>query len=175
MLRNQTLSSSLSTSISTAVPSTIAQSLRGSAKRRLGADHADSSTRTGIWQLVAHTLRLPDSRRGFVLFLAAVTLISIGMILHLLLAISILESRIELSYLDAEYRGVRRESTTLIWAISQETTLTRVQERAIAAGYEPVYERRYVIQPVPSFSGAGAPLAADPQVTEQLTTNVDGN
>lgn len=175
MLRNQTLSSSLSTSISTAVPATIAQSLRGSAKRRLATATTADSGHAGLWQLVAHTLRLPDSRRGFVLFLAAVTLLSVGMILHLLLAISILESRIELSHLDAEYRGVRRESTTLIWAISQETTLARVQERALAAGYEPVYERRYVVQPVPSVSGAGAPVAADPNGTDQLTTNADGN
>jgi len=175
MLRNQTISPSLSTSISTAVPSTIAQSLRGSAKRTLGAINAERTTPAGLWPLMARTLRLPDTRRGFLLFLAAVTLISAGMLLHLLLAISILESRIELSHLDAEYRGVRRESTTLIWAISQETTLERVQERALAAGYEPVYERRYVIQPVAGAAVAGAPSVTPPMDATPSTLDTNSN
>ena len=178
MLRNHTISSSLSTSISGAVPASLAKSLRGAAKERAtGTVATTAQVGYGTWQLLAQTLRLPDTMRAFWLFLLAVTVICVGMILHLLLAISILESRIELAQLDAEYRAVRRESTTLIWAISQETTLDRVNARAVAAGYEPSFERLYVIQPlmVPALAGVptgtGATNAVATPLDEQSALN----
>ena len=178
MLHNHTISSSLSTSISGAVPASLAKSLRGAAKGRTsGKNAATTPTSYGTWQLIAHTLRLPDTMRTFWLFSLAVTVICAGLILHLLVAISILESRIELAQLDAAYRAIRRESTTLIWAISQETTLDRVNARALAAGYEPSFERLYVIQPlmVPALAGVptgtGATNAAATLLDEQSALN----
>lgn len=171
MLRNHTISSSLSTSISGAVPATLAKSLRGATGRRAaGATATTAPSSYGTWQLMAHTLRLPDTLHAFLLFLMAVTVICGGLILHLLLAISILESQIELHRLDAEYRAIRRESTTLIWAISQETTLDRMQARALEAGYEPTFERRYVIQPV---TGAPVAIGATGAIAGDVTTNLD--
>ncbi len=179
MLRNQTISSSLSTSISSAVPAGLARSLRGPAgQRATGTLAAVEPSNYGSWQLLARTLRLPDTARAFVLFLLAITVICGGLVLHLLLAINILESRIELQQLDVEYRTIRRESTTLIWAISQETTLSRMQERALAAGYEPVFERRYVIQPLMAIPlaadlSANALSAASPNLDAQTAVNPD--
>lgn len=186
MLRNHTISSSLSTSISGAVPASLAKSLRGAAKERTtGTVATTARVGYGTWQMIAQTLRLPDTMRAFWLFVLAVTVICVGLILHLLLAISILESRIELAQLDAEYRAVRRESTTLIWAISQETTLERMNTRALAAGYEPTFERRYVIQPLMSpalagvSTGTGATNAGATPLAEQSalnpSLNPDGN
>lgn len=186
MLRNHTISSSLSTSISGAMPAGLAKSLRGAAKgHTTGKTAVMTPSRYGTWQLLAQTLRLPDTMRAFWLFLLAVTVICAGLILHLLLAINILESRIELAQLDAEYRAVRRESTTLIWAISQETTLDRMNTRAMAAGYEPSFERRYVIQPLTLPVLAGVPTgtavtnAEDTPFAAQATLNPslnpDGN
>lgn len=179
MLRNHTISSSLSTSISSAVPASLARSLRGpTGQRAAGTLTAAAQSNYGSWQLLAHTLRLPDTARAFLLFLLTITVICGGLVLHLLLAINILESRIELQQLDVEYRTIRRESTTLIWAISQETTLPRMQERALAAGYAPVFERRYVIQPLMDIPLAADPsantlLAAPPNLDAQAAVNPD--
>ncbi len=130
MLQNRTISSSLSSTVS---------SDWGVPVRRVMAREQ--------WNLLAQTLRLPDGLQSFLLFTLAVVVICIGLLLHLQLSTTVLQDRIRLQALQLEEQAVKEQTSNLVWAIVQETELNRVKVRAIELGYQPVFQRQYIIVP----------------------------
>jgi hypothetical protein len=99
------------------------------------------------WRLLAQTLRLPDTWQSFLLFTLAIVLVCGGLVLHLQLSTIILQDTIALRGLQAEEQVIQKENANLVWAIAQETDLNRVMTRATELGYEPAFQRNYVIIP----------------------------
>jgi len=118
------------------------------------------------WRLLAQTLRLPDTWQSFLLFTLAILLVCGGLILHLQLSATILQDTIALRQLQAEEGVIQKENANLVWAIAQETDLNRVQTRATELGYEPAFQRNYVIIPGSAVAGGAMPPAALAQVHE---------
>lgn len=139
MLQNRTISSSLS--------STVPADWRLPVRRLLTREQ---------WQTLRYTLRLPDGLRSFLYFLLAVLLICVGLVLHLQLSTTILQDQVRLEALQFEEQTVKEQTSNLVWAIVQETELNRIKVRATELGYEPLYQRQYVIVPHDV-------LATDPQ------------
>ncbi len=112
------------------------------------------------WRLLAQTLRLPDTWQSFLLFTLAIGLVCGGLILHLQLSTIILQNTIALRQLQAEEQVVQKENANLVWEIAQETDLNRVKTRATELGYEPAFQRNYVIIPGSTVAGGAMPSAA---------------
>jgi len=130
MLQNRTISSSISSTVS---PDWSAPVRRVMARQQ--------------WNVLAQTLRLPDGIRSFLLFTLAVIVICLGLLLHLQLSTMIFQDRIRLEALQMEEQAIKEQTSNLVWAIVQETELNRVKARATELGYEPVYQRQYVVVP----------------------------
>ncbi len=139
MLQNRTISSSISSTVS---------SDWGVPVRRVMAREQ--------WQVLAQTLRLPDGLQSFLLFTLAVVVVCIGLLLHLQLSTMILQDRIRLEALQIEEKAIKEQTSNLVWAIVQETELNRVNVRAIELGYQPVFQRQYIIAPNDAIA-AGSP------------------
>jgi hypothetical protein len=77
----------------------------------------------------------------------AIVLVCGGLVLHLQLSTIILQDTIALRRLQAEEQVIQKENANLVWAIAQETDLNRVMTRATELGYEPAFQRNYVIIP----------------------------
>jgi len=112
------------------------------------------------WRLLAQTLRLPDTWQSFLLFTLAIVVVCGGLVLHLQLSTTILQDTIALRQLQAEEGVIQKENANLVWAIAQETDLNRVKTRATELGYEPAFQRNYVIIPGSAVAGGAMPSAA---------------
>lgn len=99
------------------------------------------------WTMLAQTLRLPDGLQSFLLFTLAIVIVCSGFLLHLQLSTTILQDRIRLEALQIEEQAIKEQTSNLVWAIVQETELSKVKVRATALGYEPVFQRQYVVVP----------------------------
>jgi hypothetical protein len=99
------------------------------------------------WHLCVQTLRLPDSWQAFLLFTLGVALACAGLLLHLQLSTTILQDKIQLEQLHAAERVIQEQNANLVWAIVQETELSKVKTRATELGYEAALQRNYIIIP----------------------------
>ena len=153
-LNNETISSTITSPVSAEW---------GMTTRRL-------STQSGWlrdhWRLLAQTLRLPDTWQSFLLFTLAVALLCVGLILHLQLSTTILQDKINLEQLRAEEQVIQKENANLVWAIAQETDLNRVKIRATELGYEPAFQRNFVIIPSKTVVGGVMPSATQPALAQ---------
>jgi hypothetical protein len=137
MLQNRTISSS----ISSTVPTEWGMSARCAREQ---------------WQVLAQTLRLPDTWQSFLLFTLGIALACGGASLHLQLSTQILQDKLQLATLQAEERVLEEQNANLVWMVVQETELNKVKVRATALGYQPALKRNYIVIP-------GDTLTADRQ------------
>ena len=158
MLQNRTISSSLSP----AVPSEWGVLER----RALLRDH---------YSVLSQTLRLPDTLQSFLLFTVAIIVICAGFMLHLQLATTILQSRLELERLQAQKAELSQQAANLTWTIAQETDLEQLLTKATALGYQPALQREYVMSRQLLFDETSGGIIGDSQhqETNQLNTITD--
>ncbi|GIV79550.1 MAG: hypothetical protein KatS3mg050_3944 [Litorilinea sp.] len=113
--------------------------------------------------VAAGWLRLPDSPQAFARYVAGLSLIFLGLTLHVLLAAQILQARVELSQLQAQHERLIQENSELAWQIAAATNLDRIAQRARELGYVPAEGRTFVVLPAtPAAPAIPAPVA-EPQ------------
>ncbi|MCC6453488.1 MAG: hypothetical protein IT328_00960 [Caldilineaceae bacterium] len=98
------------------------------------------------------SLRLPNTPRTFMIYLAGLAIVFAGAFLHVLVAAQIMQAEFTLSRLQEEYRAIEQQNGDIIFQIARETNMARLQERIIAQGYEPVRDREYVFLPSESLA-----------------------
>jgi hypothetical protein len=102
-------------------------------------------------------LSLPGDLRSFALFVAAVGIVSGGMALHILLSAQILDARVELRTMKADYDATMRQNADLVWQIAEAKSLPAVVARAQALGYRASTDPQYVVRvAVPELDAAPA-------------------
>jgi hypothetical protein len=98
------------------------------------------------------SLRLPNTPRAFMIYLAGLAIVFAGAFLHVLVAAQIMQAEFTLSRLQEEYRAIEQQNGDIIFQIARETNMARLQERIIAQGYEPVRDREYIFLPSESLA-----------------------
>jgi hypothetical protein len=154
MIHHQTITSSVSAELSTSLRQTLPQPRFG---------------------LAAPPVPLPTTWHGFAWLLAGVLLVCAGLTVHILLSVQIYQARQQVGQLQAEYQAIERQNAELVWAIAQHTALARVQDRAVALGYEVPQARHYVATPTLTANPPVAqttPSTAINNATVGLTTSV---
>lgn len=91
------------------------------------------------------TVRLPESSGAFLWFLLSTLVICAGLSLYILFSVQTYRIQTQLTDLQAHYQTIERHNAELIWAISQESSLRNVQERAADLGYVVPQSRRYIL------------------------------
>jgi hypothetical protein len=129
MVRNQTFTSSVSAAVSAELTESLQQTLAAPNLRRL-----------------EDAVVLPNTWRGFALLVLAVMVISAGMALHVMLAITSFQARQQIAQLEQQMQIIEQRNAELVWQIAQHTALTQVRSRALALGYDVPQERHYVIE-----------------------------
>lgn len=94
---------------------------------------------------VDRSLPLPTSPRGYLLYLCGLILITGGMAILTLMSAQIVEAQRELRQLNQDYTLIQQRNSELVWLISRETNLERIQRRLAGRGYVPVTDVEYVV------------------------------
>ncbi|MCX6043869.1 MAG: hypothetical protein NT075_02055 [Chloroflexi bacterium] len=102
-----------------------------------------------IWKLKALglTIPLPNTARGFLLFLLGLAVVCGGMVMQITLSIQIWQTTAKIDKLKAEYRVIEQQNTAIVWEIAQTSTLESVRQRAQALNYKIVMDRYYIAAP----------------------------
>ncbi len=139
--------SSLPTSVSTEISDSLQQTF---SRRRLEA--------------LQEMLWLPENYQQYLLLLAGVLAIGLGMMAHIWLNVQIAEERLLLSQLQTQRQQIERENSEVIFAIANLATLAQVEEAALQQGFRPATERVYVQRGATAATAATASetVAASP-------------
>jgi hypothetical protein len=122
------------------------------------------------------SLRLPNTPRAFMIYLAGLAIVFAGAFLHILVAAQIMQAEFTLSQLEEEYRAIEQQNGDIIFQIARETNMARLQERIIAQGYEPVRDREYIFLPSESLADVEiAESSAQANASPGAVPNIDAN
>lgn len=111
-----------------------------------GFDPAGSLSRLQSWLDIADRyLRLPAGPRAFLLYLAALIVVSAGATLYVALAAQILQAEVQLARLERQLAAVEQQNGDILWKIARETNMNHLHTRISAMGYVPVEKREYVV------------------------------
>jgi|GEM_PF-6125620 len=119
---------------------------------------------------------LPNSGRAFAFYLLGLSLLCGLLAFYIYLSVQILEAEHLLYGREATYHQVNQQNAEITWRIGQETSLARVQERALALQYAPAASRHYVQASEQPLAISLQPLDLSPQLLdsgEQLATDTD--
>ncbi len=133
-----------------------------------------------IWKLKALglTIPLPNTARGFLLFLLGLAVVCGGMVMQITLSIQIWQTTAKIDKLKVEYQGIEQQNTAIVWEIAQASTLESVRQRAQALNYKVVMDRYYMPASEPAYVAAThLPQNHQPAITgsESQTTNSVSN
>lgn len=121
---------------------------------------AGSLPRLRAWQGLARLdqlLPLPRSFREYLVWLVMMAGVTALALLQLSVTLHISQVEADAQLLKRQYIHIEQQNAELLWQISHFTTLERVQSEAVAAGFVPALNRRYV--------------AADPSVSVSPTSS----
>ena len=108
---------------------------------------AGSLPRLRAWQGLARLdqmLPLPRTFREYFVWLLMMAGVAALALLQISVTLQISQTQAEANLLQREYVLLEQENAQLLWEISHFTTLERVQSEAVAAGFVPTLQRRYV-------------------------------
>ncbi len=97
------------------------------------------------WGQWAFGLALPSTLQGYLFFVLCLLILAFTMALHITLSAESMRLDRQLATLEEEYARVERINANLVWEISQSTSLADVHAQAVAAGYAPISEFKYVV------------------------------
>jgi len=106
-------------------------------------------------------LRLPAGPRAFLLYLAALIIVSAGATLYVALAAQILQAEVQLTRLERQLAAVEQQNGDILWKIARETNMNHLYTRISAMGYVPVEKREYVAVDTRPIAPAVQPTLAD--------------
>lgn len=109
---------------------------------------------------------LPQTLKGYLIFLLVAGIITGLAVLQVWTSLQITKAYGELEALQVQHSLIEQQNAELLWQIGQHTTLARVQERAVALGYGPALQRKYIFQEEPVYASAPLP-AVPPPPTQQ--------
>lgn len=139
------------------LPSTVSTEISGSLQHTLGRRWVS---------VLQEMLWLPENFQQYLLLLAATLLVGAGMMIQVWLKVQVTEERYLLAKLAAQQQRIEWETSEIVFAIANATSLRQIEQAAIAQGYRPVTRRVYVRRdelPVLYFPAASlAPGAAEP-------------
>lgn len=118
-------------SLPTYVPTELTDSLQQTFNRRR-------------FEVLQEMLWLPETYQQYLLLLAGMLAVGLGMLVHIWLTVQIAEARALVSQLAAESQQIERENSELIYAIANNSTLARIEAAARQQGFRPATERVYV-------------------------------
>lgn len=119
------------------------------------------------WGQWAFGLALPSTLQGYLFFVLCLLILAFTMALHITLSAESMRLDRQLATLEEEYARVERVNANLVWEISQSTSLADVHAQAVAAGYAPISEFKYVV--VGSDASAAEPGAEVATTTGQFS------
>lgn len=119
------------------------------------------------------TQLLPNSGRAFSIYLLGLSLLCGLLAFYIYLSVQILEAEHQLYGREATYHQVNQQNAEITWRVGRETSLARVQERALALQYEPAASRHYVQASEPlAISFQPAVITPQlPEASEQFATD----
>lgn len=124
---------------------------------------ASSLPRLRAWQGLArldHLLPLPRTFREYFVWLLMMAGVTALALLQISVTLQISQTQAEANLLRRQYVLLEQENAQLLWEISHFTTLERVQSEAVATGFVPTLQRRYVAAaPSTAFTPAISPEA----------------
>lgn len=139
------------------LPSTVSTEISGSLQHTLGRRWVS---------VLQEMLWLPENFQQYLLLLAVTLLVGAGMMIQVWLKVQVTEERYLLAKLAAQQQRIEWETSEIVFAIANATSLRQIEQAAIAQGYRPVTRRVYVRRdelPVLYFPAASlAPGAAEP-------------
>lgn len=100
---------------------------------------------TGRWRQWTLGLHLPSTLQGYLFFLLCLLILAFTMVLHITLSAENMHLDQKLATLKGEYARTERINANLVWEISQSTSLAAVNAQAVALGYSPITEFKYVV------------------------------
>ena len=101
--------------------------------------------------------RLPSTPREFLLYSVVILMIAGALVAHLLIAVQILNARVEIQALQEQIVRVEQINSEIVYATTLTTSVDQMVARAKANGYAYTTERRYV---APMENAADAQNAA---------------
>jgi hypothetical protein len=108
---------------------------------------AGSLPRLRAWQGLARLdqlLPLPRTFREYFVWLLMMAGVAALALLQISVTLQISQTQAEANLLQRQYVLLEQKNAQLLWEISHFTTLERVQSEAVAAGFVPTLQRRYV-------------------------------
>lgn len=106
------------------------------------------------WRAIAEEVALPETRRGYLLFALSLLVLAGAMAIHIMLSADIMRSQVRLAELQEQQARIERQNANLRWEASRNTALQKLYASALEAGYQPIADRVYVIQPALLAKGA---------------------
>lgn len=106
-----------------------------------------SLPRLRAWEGLARLdqmLPLPRTFREYLVWLLMMAGVTALALLQISVTLQISQTQAEANLLQRQYVLLEQENAQLLWEISHFTTLERVQSEAVAAGFVPTLNRRYV-------------------------------
>lgn len=133
---------------------------------------AGSLPRLRAWQGLARLdqlLPLPRTFREYLVWLLMMAGVTALALLQVSVTLQISQTQAEADLLRRQYVLIEQQNAQLLWEISHFTTLERVQSEAVAAGFVPALNRRYVTANpstafVPTASTEAAAARSQPEV-----------
>ncbi|NJN81299.1 MAG: hypothetical protein HC802_02770 [Caldilineaceae bacterium] len=108
---------------------------------------------------------LPNSLTAFAIYCLALTLICVGMLLHILMSSQLMESELKLAKIKAAAAEIEQRNADLIAQISETHRLDKIRDGAVALGYQTGPSPAYVVAAAPDDmadeASGGAPNQAD--------------
>ena len=114
---------------------------------------------------------LPQTPRGYLLFLLALTVICGLAVLQVWTSLRITQARAGLAAHSVQYSLIEQKNAELLWQIGQRTTLEQVQIRAVQLDFHPALQRNYITNAAVARSGleggAASQAEADAAAAEE--------
>jgi hypothetical protein len=113
----------------------------------VSTDISDSLQRTfnRHWSdMLQETLWLPENYRQYLIVLVVSLTIGAGMMTHVWLSVQIAEQRYLLRELTEKHQQIERENSEIVYAIANTTSLRQIEQSALAQGYRPTINRKYI-------------------------------
>lgn len=134
---------------------------------------AGSLPRLRAWQGLTRLdqlLPLPRTFREYFVWLLMMAGVTALALLQISVTLQISQTEAEANLLQRQYVLLEQENAQLLWEISHFTTLERVQSEAVATGFVPTLQRRYVVaDPSTAYVPAASPEAIATEAA--VTTN----
>ena len=107
---------------------------------------------------------LPQTPRGYLLFLLALTVICGLAVLQVWTSLRITQARAGLAAHSVQYSLIEQKNAELLWQIGQRTTLEQVQIRAVQLDFHPALQRNYITNAAVARSGLEGGAASQAEV-----------